>query len=286
METSCFAPPPRGGFAVFDPYTHDRHGAVPRRRPQRGVVVTVLRYMSRALAGATAVHIAIVAAMRGLLEAVPNFSEGRDGAVLDALTEALAGAGARVLDVHADADHNRSVFTVAADPDSLVEGLAAAIAVAAARIDLTRHEGVHPRVGAADVVPIVRFQPETHGRRRRRAHWRGRIAMLGVPAIGYGDWAADAAGRVPGRRAGAAGGADGGRRDRAAGRPGPAACHRRRGAAGRAAAAGRVQRRSRDGRRGGGAGDRRGGARARRRAGRRAGAGAGDAKRRRRSRPT
>jgi len=133
------------------------------------------------------VRIAIVAAMHGLLEAVPNFSEGRDGAVLDALTEALAGAGARVLDVHADADHNRSVFTVAADPDSLVEGLAAAIAVAAARIDLTQHEGVHPRVGAADVVPIVRFQPGDERPAQAARALARRIAMLGVPAIGYGD---------------------------------------------------------------------------------------------------
>ena len=96
--------------------------------------------------------------MHGLLESVPNFSEGRDQSVLDAIAAALADAGARVLDVHADADHNRSVFTVVADPERLVEGLAAAIAVAVARIDLRSHEGVHPRVGAADVVPIVRFR--------------------------------------------------------------------------------------------------------------------------------
>lgn len=125
--------------------------------------------------------------MQGLLESVPNFSEGRDQAVLDALLDAFGAAGARVLDVHADGDHNRSVFTVVADPDSLVEGLAAAIAVAATRIDLTRHVGVHPRVGAADVVPFVRFQlddpqPELAARSLAR-----RIAMLGVPAIGYGE---------------------------------------------------------------------------------------------------
>ena len=95
--------------------------------------------------------------MRGLLESVPNFSEGRDAATLDAIRRALA-AHARVLDVHADADHNRSVFTCIGTAVELVEGLAAAIAVAAERIDLGRHEGVHPRVGAADVVPIVRFR--------------------------------------------------------------------------------------------------------------------------------
>jgi len=125
--------------------------------------------------------------VNGLLESVPNFSVGRDDAVLDALGDAFGGAGVRVLDVHADSDHNRSVFTVVADPDSLVEGLASAIAVAVARIDLNQHQGVHPRVGAADVVPFVRFRsddprPEAAARLLAR-----RIAMLGVPAIGYGD---------------------------------------------------------------------------------------------------
>ena len=61
-----------------------------------------------------------------LLEAVPNFSEGRDASVLDAIGSAMGDAGGRVLDVHADADHNRSVFTVAGGPDELVEALAAA----------------------------------------------------------------------------------------------------------------------------------------------------------------
>jgi glutamate formiminotransferase len=125
--------------------------------------------------------------MHGVLESVPNFSEGRDGAVLDAITDAFGAAGARVLDVHADGDHNRSVFTVVADPESLVEGLAAAIAVATGRIDLTTHEGVHPRVGAADVVPFVRFQEEDRRPEQAARALARRIAMLGVPAIGYGD---------------------------------------------------------------------------------------------------
>ncbi|HEY2868674.1 MAG TPA: hypothetical protein VGJ11_04155, partial [Gaiellales bacterium] len=93
--------------------------------------------------------------MRGLLEAVPNFSVGRDRAVLAAIRAAIEGH-ARVLDVHADPDHNRSVFTCVGAADELVDGLEAGIAVAAQRIDLAAHEGVHPRVGAADVVPIVR----------------------------------------------------------------------------------------------------------------------------------
>jgi glutamate formiminotransferase len=89
-----------------------------------------------------------------VLEAVPNFSEGRDEAVLDALRAALS-APARLLDVHVDADHHRSVFTLVGDPDALVDTLLQGIACARDRIDLGRHEGAHPRIGAADVVPIV-----------------------------------------------------------------------------------------------------------------------------------
>lgn len=102
------------------------------------------------------------------LEAVPNFSEGRDPAVIAALGDAL-GAHARVLDVHADADHNRSVFTLVAEPEQLVEALFAGIAVARDRIDLGAHEGVHPRIGAADVVPVVPMRPKDMGRAKETA---------------------------------------------------------------------------------------------------------------------
>ena len=96
--------------------------------------------------------------MRLPLESVPNFSEGRDQPTLDALADALS-AKARLLDVHADADHNRSVFTLVADEDDLLEALVAATGCARERIDLRRHEGAHPRVGAADVVPVVPVRP-------------------------------------------------------------------------------------------------------------------------------
>lgn len=94
-----------------------------------------------------------------MLEAVPNFSEGRDEPTLEALREALS-APARLLDVHVDADHHRSVFTLVGGPDELVETLLAGIACARERIDLRRHEGAHPRIGAADVVPVVPIRPE------------------------------------------------------------------------------------------------------------------------------
>jgi len=124
------------------------------------------------------------------LESVPNFSEGRDRATIDALAEAL-GSGARLLDVHADEDHNRSVFTLVGSEDELVESLLAGIACAAERIDLRRHEGAHPRVGAADVVPVVPLVPEE----LERACFCARVlaervgAELGLPVFLYGELA-------------------------------------------------------------------------------------------------
>jgi glutamate formiminotransferase len=124
------------------------------------------------------------------LESVPNFSEGRDRATLDALAGALS-ARARLLDVHADTDHNRSVFTLVADEDDLVEALVAAIACARERIDLRRHEGAHPRVGAADVVPVVPVRPADMERAKRAA-----LALaervggdLDLPVFVYGELA-------------------------------------------------------------------------------------------------
>ena len=128
--------------------------------------------------------------MRLPLESVPNFSEGRDRATLDALAGALS-ARARLLDVHADADHNRSVFTLVADEHALVEALVAAIACARERIDLRRHEGAHPRVGAADVVPVVPVRPGDMERAKRAA-----LALaervggeLDLPVFVYGELA-------------------------------------------------------------------------------------------------
>jgi glutamate formiminotransferase/glutamate formiminotransferase/formiminotetrahydrofolate cyclodeaminase len=124
------------------------------------------------------------------LEAVPNFSEGRDRATLDALEAALSGR-AQLLDVHADPDHNRSVFTLVAEPEPLVDALLAGIACARDRIDLRRHAGVHPRIGAADVVPIVPVRPEQRelaaATARRLAERVG--AELGLPVFLYADLA-------------------------------------------------------------------------------------------------
>jgi glutamate formiminotransferase len=122
------------------------------------------------------------------LESVPNFSEGRDRTTLDALAGALS-ARARLLDVHADADHNRSVFTLVADESDLLEALVAAIACARERIDLRRHAGAHPRVGAADVVPVVPVRPDDLERAKRAAvDLAERIGgELALPVFLYGE---------------------------------------------------------------------------------------------------
>jgi glutamate formiminotransferase / 5-formyltetrahydrofolate cyclo-ligase len=93
------------------------------------------------------------------LESVPNVSEGRDPAVIRAIGAALA-KRATLLDIHTDADHNRSVFTLVGKEAQLVGALLAAIACARERIDLRDHAGAHPRIGVADVVPIVPLRPE------------------------------------------------------------------------------------------------------------------------------
>jgi glutamate formiminotransferase len=102
------------------------------------------------------------------LEAVPNFSEGRDPVLVGLIGRELS-EYARLLDIHTDPDHNRSVFTLVGDDTGIVDALLAAVAVARGRIDLREHEGVHPRIGAADVVPVVPVQPEDMERARAAA---------------------------------------------------------------------------------------------------------------------
>jgi glutamate formiminotransferase len=94
-----------------------------------------------------------------IVECVPNFSEGKDARKVDAIAAAIASVqGIMVLDVTLDPDHNRSVITFAGSPDSVGEAALLAVAQAAESIDLTRQSGVHPRIGAADVVPFVPVQ--------------------------------------------------------------------------------------------------------------------------------
>jgi len=122
------------------------------------------------------------------LESVPNFSEGREGVVIGLLGTEIA-RFAKLLDVHADADHNRSVFTFAGNEEQIVDALLASIAVAMERIDLRAQEGVHPRIGAADVVPVVAVKRDdaelAQGTARLAAERIG--ADLGLPVFLYGE---------------------------------------------------------------------------------------------------
>jgi len=129
------------------------------------------------------------------LESVPNFSEGRDRATIDALAAALS-ERAELLDVHSDPDHNRSVFTLVGREEDLTDSLLAAVACARERIDLRRHEGAHPRIGAADVVPIIALDPADAERARACAlRLAERIGSeLAIPVFLYGE---SAPGRGP-----------------------------------------------------------------------------------------
>jgi glutamate formiminotransferase len=124
-------------------------------------------------------------------------SEGRDQSVIASLGDAFS-ARARLLDVHADADHHRSVFTLVGDEgdEALVDSLVSGIAKARELIDLRHHEGVHPRVGAADVVPLVPIRPDDMPRAEAAALRLGeRVGReLGLPVLLYG---ASGGGRRP-----------------------------------------------------------------------------------------
>jgi glutamate formiminotransferase / 5-formyltetrahydrofolate cyclo-ligase len=90
-----------------------------------------------------------------VVECVPNFSEGADARRVKAIVAAMGGSGAFLLDWSMDADHNRSVVTIAGSPAAVVEAAVRGVGKAVELIDLTRQQGVHPRIGAADVIPFV-----------------------------------------------------------------------------------------------------------------------------------
>jgi len=131
-----------------------------------------------------------------LLMAVPNFSEGRDPAIVEAIVEAMRAAGGEILDWSADVDHHRCVVTVVGSPELVERAALAGAAVAVARIDLNRHCGVHPRVGALDVLPFVPLAGLDLAAARAVARRVGeRIASdVGVPVYFYGE-----ASQPPGR---------------------------------------------------------------------------------------
>ena len=97
-----------------------------------------------------------------IVESVPNFSEGRDPVIVAAIGQAVSSApGVTLLDTTSDQDHNRSVLTFAGAPQAVAEAAFLAVRAAVAKIDLSRHAGVHPRLGAADVIPLVPVEGTT-----------------------------------------------------------------------------------------------------------------------------
>ena len=130
-----------------------------------------------------------------VLQAVPNFSEGRDAAFATAAAAAFERTGCDVVDASSDPDHHRSVVTVLGPPGAVEDGAVSAAALAVDWIDLRRHQGVHPRVGALDVLPFVPLRGLSMDDAAACARRAGdRIAGLGVPVYFYGR-----ASRPPGR---------------------------------------------------------------------------------------
>ena len=99
--------------------------------------------------------------MSTLVECVPNFSEGRDKAVVDAIVEAMKIPGVSLLDREMDSDHNRCVITIVGDRETIAEAAIRGVGKASELIDLTKHQGAHPRIGASDVIPFIPIEGVT-----------------------------------------------------------------------------------------------------------------------------
>lgn len=133
--------------------------------------------------------------MLPVLEAIPNFSEGRDLGLVEELVEVIAGDGAEVLHWSADPDHNRSVVAFVGDPVTVESAAITAARFARDHIDLRRHSGAHPRIGALDVLPLIPLHGMTMDAAARSAERVGRgVSELGIPVYWYGP-------RSPRRRA-------------------------------------------------------------------------------------
>lgn len=132
-----------------------------------------------------------------MLECVPNVSEGRNAGVIALMAAEVRGAGARLLDVHSDPDHHRSVFTFVGGADAVQAAALALSRVAVEALDLRVHRGVHPRLGAVDLVPFVPLRGATMADALQAAHETGRALAdrLGLPVYFYGEAAQTAARR-------------------------------------------------------------------------------------------
>ncbi|HLH43413.1 MAG TPA: hypothetical protein VKV74_10530, partial [Bryobacteraceae bacterium] len=133
-----------------------------------------------------------------MLECIPNFSEGRNAEVVRAIADAIQSApGVLLLGWESDADHNRSVVTFAGPAEAVMEAAVRGVGRAAELIDLSGHEGVHPRTGAADVIPFAPLEGSSLEECVRVAHRAGEKiwSRFGIPVYFY-----EAAARTPGRQ--------------------------------------------------------------------------------------
>src|SRR5258708_27624211 len=123
-----------------------------------------------------------------IIECVPNFSEGTDAAKVSQIVAAMQVEGVRLLDWSLDKAHNRSVVTIAGTPTGIVEAAVRAAGKAAELIDLTKQKGVHPRIGAADVIPFIPVNGASLAECAVLARQAGLLLWrrYGVPASFYG----------------------------------------------------------------------------------------------------
>src|SRR6201991_5377653 len=120
--------------------------------------------------------------MRSVVECIPNFSEGRNPAVVSLIREAIASVPtACVPNTHIDADHNRSVITFVAEPEQVVDAAVSAVRKASELIDLRIHHGEHPRLGATDVLPFVPISGVTMDKSLVLAPKAGGGILAGLP---------------------------------------------------------------------------------------------------------
>ena len=172
--------------------------SIPYKRHSQVLVASAIHLeFSDTIEPATPVRLVLPNQIKSVVECVPNFSEGRDRATVAQIQSAIESvSGVRVLDVHMDADHHRSVITIVGDEQVILEAAVRGVVEASALIDLNRHRGEHPRIGAADVVPFVPIQGVTLADCVSIAHRAGEeiYRRCGVPVYFYG-----AAALQPGR---------------------------------------------------------------------------------------
>jgi glutamate formiminotransferase / 5-formyltetrahydrofolate cyclo-ligase len=130
-----------------------------------------------------------MAADAPLLECVPNVSEGRDASVIRRLADAVERGGARLIDVHSDVDHHRSVFTIIGSGDDVERSVLGLARAAVELVDLTKHRGAHPRIGAIDVIPFVPLRGASMRDAVAAAHRLGLVfaSEADVPVFFYGE---------------------------------------------------------------------------------------------------